>query len=178
MAIGVGAALLLGGGGTLASWNASQNSSAGIIAAGDLNLVAKDATWTSDKSGDITAKMKAGAYKVVPGEKLTYTQRMDVTLSGDRISASLTATGPTNGDANGAGGFNEKNVGVSVISLKKGGAAVANPLTSTVTDVEASVTFEFKADTANRDSANAKYNFNSVAFTLAQNAPVAAPAAP
>jgi alternate signal-mediated exported protein len=39
-AIAVGAALLLGGGGTLASWNASDTQSPGTITAGDLNVVA------------------------------------------------------------------------------------------------------------------------------------------
>ena len=38
-AIAVGAALLLGGGGTLANWNAEANQTPGTIVAGDLNVV-------------------------------------------------------------------------------------------------------------------------------------------
>jgi alternate signal-mediated exported protein len=38
-AIAVGAALLLGGGGTLANWNAEATAAPGTIVSGDLNVV-------------------------------------------------------------------------------------------------------------------------------------------
>ena len=43
-AIAVGAALLLGGGGTLASWNASDTGAPGTVIAGDLNVAAAAGT--------------------------------------------------------------------------------------------------------------------------------------
>jgi alternate signal-mediated exported protein len=87
---GLGVALLLGGGGTLAVWNAGQDSQAGTITAGDLNLQAQPSVWTSSASGTIR---NINAYRMVPGEKLTYTQAIDVTLVGSGLRAKLTVAG-------------------------------------------------------------------------------------
>lgn len=40
MAAGFGAALLVGGGGTLAVWNATTEANAGTILSGNINLIA------------------------------------------------------------------------------------------------------------------------------------------
>lgn len=175
LAIGVGAALLLGGGGTLAVWNDTDTSKAGTIASGDLDLTAKAGTWTSNISGVIPAASVA-TYKIVPGEKLTYTQKLDVKLEGKNLSANLVTTG---GPTNGAGleKFTDANIAISPVSLKNGANDVANPLTTSVTGIDASVSFEFKSTTAGRDSVNAKYDFATIGFELKQNAPVA-PVAP
>ncbi|MBD7996058.1 alternate-type signal peptide domain-containing protein [Arthrobacter sp. Sa2CUA1] len=173
LATGVGVALLLGGGGTLAVWNQTANADAGTIASGDLNLVGEEGFWTSSVSGKIADISK---YTVVPGETLTYTQNLDVTLVGDNLSADLTVTGDSVNGLEGADLFDPKNVTVSGVSLKKGGKDVDTTLTESVEDIEASISFVFEADL--RESTNAKYDFRAIGFELEQNVPTAATPAP
>jgi alternate signal-mediated exported protein len=158
-AIAVGAALLLGGGGTLASWNASDNAAPGTVIAGDLNVAKSAAGVWKDRAG---TTIDIATYKVVPGDKLTYTQVLDVTLTGNKMAADITATGT--GTAN---GFTPANVVVSGPVLTVGGVTVANPLTTSKT-VTATITFEFLSSTTGRADVNATYNFGNVAFTLQQ----------
>jgi alternate signal-mediated exported protein len=160
-AIAVGAALLLGGGGTLASWNASASGTPGTVVAGDLNVVAATGVWT-DRNG---APVTISTYKVVPGDKLTYTQDLNVTLTGDKMAANVAATG-----AGAVNGFTAANVTVTDPVLTVGDTAVSNPLTTSGT-VTATITFEFKSGTTGRSDVTKSYNFGSVAFTLNQIAP-------
>jgi alternate signal-mediated exported protein len=160
-AIAVGAALLLGGGGTLASWNASTTQNPGTVVAGDLDVVADAGVWT-DRNG---APVTISTYKVVPGDKLTYTQNLNVTLTGDKMAATVAATGT--GAVN---GFTAANVVVTDPVLMVGDTPVSNPLTTSGT-VTAAITFEFKSGTTGRSDVTKSYNFGSVAFTLNQIAP-------
>lgn len=164
IATGVGVILLAGGGGTLAVWNETVNANAGTITSGNLDLTTTAGVWTADG----VAVSDISTYKVVPGETLTYTQDVDVTLAGDNISANLTATGI--GDV--APGFDAGTYTVSDVTLTDtNGAAIANPLTSSVSDVTASLTFEFLEATEGLASTNATYDFSNVAFVLQQVAP-------
>ena len=90
-AIALGAALLLGGGGTLANWNAEATTTPGTIVAGDLNVQDRSGVWT-DRAGDT---IDITTYKVVPGDKLTYTQDLTVTLKGNKMAANVATTGIT-----------------------------------------------------------------------------------
>lgn len=163
-AIAVGAALLLGGGGTLASWNASQSATPGTVVAGDLNVVANTGVWTDHNGATIT---NIDNYKVVPGDKLTYTQVLDVTLTGNKMAAAIAATGT--GAVN---GFNPANVVITdpVLTVGSTSTVVTNPLTTSGT-VTATITFEFKSGTTGRSDVTKSYNFGNVAFTLNQIAP-------
>lgn len=162
-AIAVGAALLLGGGGTLASWNAADNAAPGTVVAGDLNVVKSAAGVWKDRAG---ATIDITSYRVVPGDKLTYTQVLDVTLTGNKMAANVTATGatPTNG-------FTPENVVVTAPVLTAGatgtGAPVVNPL-KTTQQVTATITFEFLSTTTGRGDVTKTYDFGNVAFTLQQ----------
>ena len=162
-AIAVGAALLLGGGGTLANWNASASQAPGTIAAGDLNVVntTSNGTWTDRNGQPVTI----GTYKVVPGDKLTYTQDLTVTLVGDKMAANIATTG-----ISATNGFTPANVSVSAPVLTVGEDPVSNPLkpTGSAQTVTATITFEFLSSTAARSDVNATYNFNNVGFTLTQ----------
>ena len=163
-AIALGAALLLGGGGTLANWNAAVTQTPGTIVSGDLNVVNGAGVW-KDRNSVIIPNI--AAYKVVPGDKLTFTQDLNVTLVGDKMAATIATTGitPTNG-------FTATNVTVSSTPvLTVGGEPVSNPLlasTGANQTVTATITFEFKGTTGARDNVNASYNFGSVGFTLTQ----------
>lgn len=165
-AIALGAALLLGGGGTLANWNAAATQTPGTIVAGDLNVVNSTSagTW-KDRAG---TTIDINTYKVVPGDKLTYTQDLTVTLKGDKMAADIATTGIT-----ATNGFTPANVTVTAPALTVGPTtAVANPLKPTPTGaaqtVTATITFEFLSTTSGRTDVNATYNFNNVGFTLTQ----------
>lgn len=161
-AIALGGALMLGGGGTLANWNAEATTTPGTIVAGDLNLVnSTPGTW-KDRVG---AAVNITTYKVVPGDKLTFTQDLPVTLVGDKMAANVATTGIT-----ATNGFTPANVTVSAPVLTVGGTAVSNPLkpTGSAQTVTATITFEFLSTTAGRADVGVSYNFNSVAFQLTQ----------
>jgi alternate signal-mediated exported protein len=163
-AIAVGAALLLGGGGTLANWNAEATAAPGTIVSGDLNVVKSvNGVW-KDRNG---ATIDISSYKVVPGDKLTFTQDLTVTLVGNKMAANVATTG-----ISATNGFTPANVSVSAPVLTVGGTAVANPLKPTVTGadqtVTATITFEFLSTTTGRVDTTASYNFNNVAFQLTQ----------
>lgn len=161
-AIALGAALLLGGGGTLANWNAEANTAPGTIVAGDLNVENTTAGVWKDRNG---AVVTIGSYKVVPGDKLTFTQDLTVTLKGNKMAAEIATTGISE-----TSGFTPANVTVSEPVLTVGGFEVDNPLgasagTQTVT---ATITFEFLSSTTGRADVTASYNFGTVGFTLEQ----------
>ncbi|PNI10490.1 alternate-type signal peptide domain-containing protein [Arthrobacter sp. AFG7.2] len=162
-AIAVGAALLLGGGGTLAAWNDSVSAAPGTITAGNLDMAKTAAGVWKDRANNTIDDISA--YRVVPGDKLTFTQDVDVTLTGDKMAASITALGT--GEQN---GFISSNVVVTGPSLTAGGAPIANHLTQSadVQKVTATITFEFLASTSGQVDVNKTYNFGNVGFTLQQ----------
>jgi alternate signal-mediated exported protein len=161
-AIALGAALLLGGGGTLANWNAAATATPGTIVAGDLNVENTTAGVWKDRNG---ATINIATYKVVPGDKLTFTQDLAVTLTGNKMAANVATTGVTE-----TSGFTAANVTVSPVALSVGVTPVANPLVASAgtQTVTATISFEFKSSTTARADVNASYNFNTVAFQLTQ----------
>lgn len=162
-AIAVGAALLLGGGGTLANWNAAATATPGTIISGDLNLENNTAGVWKDRNNAVISNIND--YKVVPGDKLTFTQDLAVTLVGDKMAANVATTGIT-----ATNGFTPANVSVSGPALSVGTTPVSNPLkpTGSAQTVTATITFEFLSSTSGRANVNASYNFNNVAFQLTQ----------
>jgi alternate signal-mediated exported protein len=157
LAIGAGVVLLVGGGGTLAVWNQTAESNAGTVQAGELGLTAGTGQWTSGEDA-----VDLASYRVVPGDKLTYTQPVHVTLDGDKLQAELTATGAASSD------FDPGNVVIGDVQLTDGdGAPVSGPLTASG-DYTASVSFEFKSTTSGTDDVLASADFNSVGFKLEQ----------
>ncbi|WP_299165523.1 alternate-type signal peptide domain-containing protein [uncultured Arthrobacter sp.] len=167
IATAAGVVLLIGGGGTLAVWNVERESGAGQITAGDLNLTTEAGSWTVLGVDGPEEILNIADYKIVPGDVLTYTQLMDVTLDGDNLAANLTVTSPSGSNKD----FVADTFEVSEVRLTKGTAEIQNPLTDDVTDVVATASFEFKESTGGRLSRNATYNFDTVAFKLEQIAP-------
>jgi alternate signal-mediated exported protein len=166
---GLGVALLLGGGGTLAVWNDSADSTAGGIVAGDLKLTdQKTGVWKSDVTGAEIADI--GSYHVVPGETLTYTQDLTVKLAGDQMVATLDHRG-TGADR----GFGDDvDVSDPVLTNANGEVLATDLKPSDSGKVTATTTFEFidhgLAQTL--DSTNATYDFGAVSYVLTQKAPV------
>jgi alternate signal-mediated exported protein len=83
-----GIALLLGGAGTLATWNSSADlfTSGSNITAGTLDIQATSGT-VGDGWEDANGAINIAAFKVIPGDVLTYTKTFDVTASGDNLTA-------------------------------------------------------------------------------------------
>ena len=179
MAIGVGAALLLGGGGTLAVWNQTQAANAGQIAAGDLQLTTQPGVWTNAYGTvvDLDPTNAVADYKVVPGDVLTYSQTMDVKLTGDLMQAKLSIQNVP------ANTFVANNVIVENVAVKDAsGANLQDAVIKANKDVPvqkvtASAKFTFKQDTDLRSSANALADFKNISYKLDQQALPAAPVA-
>lgn len=166
LATGLGVALLIGGGGSLAVWNTSAQASAGQIVAGNMGLQAAAGTWTNSAGTNVTTKMTAGTYRIVPGDTLSFTQPVSVTLSGDLMKAKLTVTDDAlTTDRT----FNAANYTVSPITIKD---SASNPIAGQVLTANgtytASVTFTFKESTTGLQDASAKYDFSKVGYKLDQ----------
>ena len=80
-----GVALLLGGAGTFALWNADASIAGAIITAGTLTVEASESTW-SDGAG---ATINPEEYFIVPGDTLTYATTLTVNAQGDNLHATL-----------------------------------------------------------------------------------------
>ena len=154
---GIGVALLLGGGGTLAVWNDKAEVDAGTIATGDLKLEARQGFWTKDGSAiDITN------YRVVPGETLKFTQPLDVTVTGEALKAKLAISGLDLGahvvlDGPYLSGPAGEKLSESIIQ--------SSPDPQTLT---ATATFSFREGIGGRDGAAQEFKLDGVAYTLTQ----------
>lgn len=90
IAAGAAAALLLGGAGTLAYWNAEGDLGGGSITAGTLTLTESTAgAWTlnGEAVSDISSVL------VVPGDTLVYTGAWTIGASGDNLEAEVSLEG-------------------------------------------------------------------------------------
>lgn len=170
IATGIGVALLLGGGGTLAVWNVSKEGKPGTVVAGNLNLAAGKGVWESNLSSEAIDDISS--YRVIPGEKLTFRQVLTVTLNGDEMRATVKASGT------GSGEFGDT-AKQGDVNLTLNGEKLDRALTEDDTneknqvEVEASTTFEFFKSTSGRTSVNAKHHFENVGYELEQVEPVA-----
>ena len=88
IATAAGVILLMGGAGTLASWNSSANAgSSQAISAGSLSVTTGAAgVW---KSG--TTTITPANFRIVPGDTLTYTQTFNLAASGDNLLFTVAA---------------------------------------------------------------------------------------
>ncbi len=175
LATGVGVALLLGGGGTLATWNASQAANAGTIASGELKMTAGTGNWASNMTaGPITV----ASYKMVPGEKLTYSQDLAVTLIGDRITANLKTTDAVakafGSEANITIEYSTNN-GTSWTPAASGVTAIPLQLNAGTHTVKARMVVDFANLTAGNATASMGQQtaLSTVGFKLEQNVPTA-----
>ncbi|MBA4103861.1 MAG: alternate-type signal peptide domain-containing protein, partial [Arthrobacter sp.] len=103
-----------------------------------------------------------------PGDKLTYTQDLTVTLVGDKLAANVVLTNvPTST-------FSTDNVTVSPLKLTNSVGDVApstvlEPVDGSPTQtVTASTVFEFKGSTSGRNDVAKSYELGNVSYTLSQ----------
>jgi alternate signal-mediated exported protein len=169
IATGIGVALLLGGGGTLALWSDSERSDAGTVTAGNLDLLSPvEGTWYSDLLGK---NIDISSHRVVPGETLTYSQELTLALEGDKLEATVGITGDPKSN------FIQKTVQVKGITLQSKDGKTLGPVLTKADDgrvIVASAEFKFLGTAEGRESADAVYKFGEVGFALTQKEPVAA----
>jgi alternate signal-mediated exported protein len=171
IATGIGVALLLGGGGTLAWWSVSEKSEAGTITAGNLNLKTKVAgLWSSNLT---KTPVNIETHKVIPGETLTYTKTLAASVEGTNLEAELSLVG--NDSLNGFGDTVE-----TTTTFKKVGetSESANMVLTGPADVVAVTKFEFKSGTEKIEAMNAKFDFAGVEYQLKQRPTTPVAAAP
>jgi len=82
-----GVILLLGGGGTFATWNDSASAgAAATITAGNLDVVASEPGVWSANGTPIT---NIATYAIAPGDVLTYTKPMTIVAEGDNMRGTV-----------------------------------------------------------------------------------------
>ncbi|GAA3598362.1 hypothetical protein GCM10022198_23280 [Klugiella xanthotipulae] len=185
---GLGVALLLGTGGSLALWNVSAESQAGSIATGDLNLAVATSgqTWEVATGTDTWAAIPdISTFRMVPGDKVRLTQPMDVTLVGDNMKAELTvdtSEAIVSGDATAADlitvttAWTNPPAGVTMPTLKPASEntwVFADELGGTETFTQ-QVIFAFSSTATERVGALSTIDLSKTEFVLAQtyeNAP-------
>jgi len=85
-----GVALLLGGAGSFALWNSTQELNVGSVASGTLSIsaVADTAVWT-DVSTGTAAVINIADFKIAPGDTIKLTQDVEIDAVGDNLLATL-----------------------------------------------------------------------------------------
>lgn len=159
IAIAAGAALLLGGGTTLAYWSTSQVLDVGTINSGDLDMVASGTpAWTLQGVADAapTSVPDPTLVKIVPGDVLVMTQDVTLTVQGDTLTAELAILQETVPEGLTA---TVDSAGVTPDAI----TAADDGKTVTVT-----VTITFDGATANREKVNTPFDLGDVTLTLSQ----------
>ena len=164
-----GIALLLGGAGTLAYWNADATAAGGTITAGELTIVPVGAGAWTDANGPITI----ADFRAVPGDVLTYTATFDVTAVGDN----LTATAALTGDSIAAASASPEDVALAGLLQDSATFTIDGATTTTLTalpgtqQVEVNVTIEWPFDGAPVDdnaAMNGAVSLDDMTITLTQ----------
>ena len=153
-----GIALLLGGAGTFALWNATATVNAQTITAGTLALTANaNGVWTKDGT-----PITASTYRIIPGTTLIFTQTLTVNAVGDGLKADLTYSGFTGGNT--LAPITDETLEVtSATATVVGNTLKFTPGTSTV-NVKLTVVFPQSATTGQ----NAVLDLSALNFTLTQ----------
>lgn len=169
LAIAAGAALLLGGGTTVAYWSTQASLGAVQIETGDLNLeLTGTGTWelngvivANSTSGDLS---DLGDVRIVPGDVLTLQQSMDVTVVGDTMEADL--------EVDTEGLVDPALAGAIDVDFAVQGQTESTPgvyrFDQSATGLQATVTVTFDAATPDREFVNSQINLDEVDFVLTQ----------
>lgn len=176
----VGIALLLGGAGSFALWNGSATAAAGTVQSGTMTIVPNGTgTWTASHGGSASA-ITISTFRAVPGDVLTFTQKVDISATGDNLSALLTVD-PTSIKA-GTGTASTQlaaaltsgmTVGISG-TLPTGITTTATPNTFKVSNLAATttvtvvVTLPFDATTSGATAQGGTVDLTKLAITLQQ----------
>lgn len=191
IAASVGIALLLGGAGTFATWNSSQDISGGTISAGNLAVGAPSTgSWSvahlkAGSSTDYTTPVSTtlASFKASPGDQLIYTTTVPLTVVGTNLVATLglaqgaiagtVSTDPTTKAANDAfASFLSANTVVGMSGTGISGTAPAYTITgaagSTTATLTATITFSSGSASTENLAMLGSVNFSGMALSLTQ----------
>lgn len=164
-----GIALLMGGFGTYATWSDSQNLAANGVQSGELDIATSAGTW--DDANTVAANDWSASDKMVPGDKVTYTQTFTVKATGKNMKGAIAYTKPTlTGDT-----WTNLTHTVAVTSDNAAVVAGATPGNFTFTSgfgtatLTATVTYTLPASTANQVDQNKAATLPAAAFTITQS---------
>ncbi|WP_159572402.1 alternate-type signal peptide domain-containing protein [Curtobacterium sp. 18060] len=168
-----GIALLLGGAGTFALWNASASSAASSVSSGTLTLSANnDGAWTDITNGRSTAINPTTAL-MVPGNTFQFTQTLNIGATGQDLKANLTyASQSVTGDS-ALLAATQKTLAVTsssatvVQSTSNANTFVVSPSAATST---VKVVFTITLPSSATTGQNGSINVGALAFTLTQTA--------
>lgn len=169
IAIAAGAALLLGGGTTVAYWSTQATLGAVQIETGDLNLeLSGSGSW--ELNGVIVANGASGDFttlqdvRIVPGDVLTLQQSLDVTVVGDTMEADLAVDATELVDVTLASAIE---VDFDISGQTETAPGVYR-FDQSATGLQATVTVTFDGATPERDFVNSQINLDEVDFVLTQ----------
>ncbi|WIB76677.1 alternate-type signal peptide domain-containing protein [Curtobacterium sp. MCPF17_002] len=170
-----GVALLLGGAGTFALWNASASTAASSVSSGSLTLSANnDGAWTDITNGR-SATINPASALMVPGNTYQFTQTLTIGASGQDLKANLTyANQSITGDAALLAATTKtlavSSSSASVVQSTASGASntfVVSPSASTST---VKVVFTIGLPASATTGQGGTLNVGALAFTLTQTA--------
>ncbi|WP_295852039.1 alternate-type signal peptide domain-containing protein [uncultured Microbacterium sp.] len=173
LAIAAGTALLLGGGGTYAYWSTEKALTATQVNSGNLDLGLGAGTWKLKGAlqaapTDLTSLTNV---KIVPGDVLTLTQPLTVTLTGDTLVANLKAELGSTFSASVLG----QNLDVKLTMPANYGTSTSDTsyrLTSADSGTpNATLTITFRGGTSQQTAVNTSVNLSDVKFSLSQAFP-------
>ncbi|WP_010203883.1 alternate-type signal peptide domain-containing protein [Salinibacterium sp. PAMC 21357] len=179
-----GIALLLGGAGTLATWNSSAavTSAATGITAGTLEITPTSGVSTDGwKVGTPGTGINISTFKIVPGDVLTFTKTFDVAAVGNNLTATAAlGTGAiTAASAAATGGPLAQDTALATTLTNNASFAFtvdgsASPTVTANTNtkkivVTVTLTYPKGAVTVGNDSKLGAVNLGAFAVTLTQN---------
>jgi alternate signal-mediated exported protein len=181
-----GIALLLGGAGTFAFWNSSATVAGGTITAGNLLISNPTPGVWKDQNG---ATIDITTYKIVPGDTLTYTDDVDLTVTGNNLVAtlalgagSITPVAGTGAAGTALAGFLTENAVLTATGTGISGASPTYTITAgaagVVQPVTVAVTLKFpNVNTAGFENAakTGAVSLSNMTLTLTQTAPAVTP---
>src|SRR6478609_5179369 len=163
-----GIALLMGGFGTYALWSDSENLAAHGVQSGELDIATSAGVY--DDANSAAANDWTATDKMVPGDKVTYTQTFTVKGSGKNLKRTIAYVKPTLSSTF-SGLTDTVDITSSSADITAGSTAgsftFAQPFgTATLT---AKVTYTLPAGTANQVDQNKAATLPAAAFTISQS---------
>ena len=181
---GIGVALLVGGASTVSFWTDEAEGGDGVISSGTLDLGTPagggwEISHAGDGSGTATEPVEFDPAddQIVPGDILTYTQSIPVTLEGENIKAEfngnldVTPSGAADADAALAEAITAQDLAASGLTDATGGLTLDGETLTGEGDgtvqVTTTVTFPWGAEGDYNDAKLGNLNF-AVDYTLTQ----------
>jgi alternate signal-mediated exported protein len=168
-----GIALLLGGAGSFALWNANASSAASSISSGTLTLTAaNDGVWT-DLTNGRSATINPASVLMVPGNKYQFTQTLNIAATGQDLRANLTYANQSIMGDSGLIAATTKTLAVTssstsvVQSTSSDDTFVVTPAAGTSA---VKVVFTIELPSSATTGQNGTVNVGALAFTLTQTA--------